>query len=680
MITQTKVRGINDVLALLGKVKKIGDKEYEARCPAHDDTIPSLHIRQNENKILLNCKAGCATEDIVRALGLTMADLFLDKEQHLKGEPIATFTYQNPDGSVRFIIKRFPNLPNGKKVFEAYMPDGTKGIGETPRILYRAPEVIKAKEAGETIHVVEGEKDVEALRALGLVATTPPFGASSHWLPEYTDLLKDANVVIIPDTDPPGLKKGNEIAEALQGSVASLKLLKLQGVNDITEWMENGGTVERLVKLVQDQSEYGKLSKPIISNLGDIYELLWEQENIKAEVKNIAENSSGISGEIRISDTSTKEKFVFCRLNFLSDTTKNSLIKRLKEKRDIDWEGILETTSDIVIERHRSGNEVKRKTELPVIVSDPYRVYPIILEGQPTIYYGYGGSLKSYLLMLIALLTHNGISYLGFEPTQGNTLYLDFENDEQTYTRRMTSIQDGLGMGEMDFPLYKDCRGKTLPQLLPEIQKQVLRNNIELAIVDSMTMAAGGYEYEQSIAYFKAIASLGIASVTVDHRAKGLDKGSSPIGAVIKSNIARIVFEVTSEQEPGANYANLTVKNTKNNDNAKLTNKGYRVEFTNTGRITAQVTFVEDEPRTLEDVIKDASTRERLLQHFKHVDNKYETPTEITACTGGTAGANGKYMRRNPDIFEADGNGRWHIKDEVFDLIIQTDKDTDNTP
>eukprot|EP00456_Euglypha_rotunda_P010504 TRINITY_DN1265_c0_g2_i2.p1 TRINITY_DN1265_c0_g2~~TRINITY_DN1265_c0_g2_i2.p1 ORF type:complete len:285 (-),score=22.15 TRINITY_DN1265_c0_g2_i2:221-1075(-) len=38
------------------------------RCPAHDDSSPSLSIRQGDNGILVTCFAGCAREDVLREL------------------------------------------------------------------------------------------------------------------------------------------------------------------------------------------------------------------------------------------------------------------------------------------------------------------------------------------------------------------------------------------------------------------------------------------------------------------------------------------------------------------------------------------------------------------------------------------------------------------------------------
>src|SRR5262245_1574635 len=48
-----------------------------ACCPTHPDRKPSLCITRLEDRVLLDCKAGCLTSKVVHALGLQMRDLFL---------------------------------------------------------------------------------------------------------------------------------------------------------------------------------------------------------------------------------------------------------------------------------------------------------------------------------------------------------------------------------------------------------------------------------------------------------------------------------------------------------------------------------------------------------------------------------------------------------------------------
>jgi hypothetical protein len=67
------------VAALLKKPRET-KRGWIACCPAHQDRHPSLCIRAGDDaKILLHCFAGCTTQEICHALGLTVSDLFPDE-------------------------------------------------------------------------------------------------------------------------------------------------------------------------------------------------------------------------------------------------------------------------------------------------------------------------------------------------------------------------------------------------------------------------------------------------------------------------------------------------------------------------------------------------------------------------------------------------------------------------
>jgi hypothetical protein len=66
------------VLERLEQVRRAGGG-WVARCPAHKDRSPSLSVREGaDGRVLVYCHAGCRTEDVVAAIGLSMRDLFAD--------------------------------------------------------------------------------------------------------------------------------------------------------------------------------------------------------------------------------------------------------------------------------------------------------------------------------------------------------------------------------------------------------------------------------------------------------------------------------------------------------------------------------------------------------------------------------------------------------------------------
>jgi AAA domain len=78
---------LRELLSRFNGYHRTGDG-YRVNCPAHDDRIPSLSVTEKGGRILLHCHAGCAPETIVKALGLKMADLFIDSKATDNGRSI----------------------------------------------------------------------------------------------------------------------------------------------------------------------------------------------------------------------------------------------------------------------------------------------------------------------------------------------------------------------------------------------------------------------------------------------------------------------------------------------------------------------------------------------------------------------------------------------------------------
>lgn len=54
-----------------------GPTKWVARCPAHDDSSPSLSVKElRDGRVLVHCHAGCGATDVLDALGLDYGALF----------------------------------------------------------------------------------------------------------------------------------------------------------------------------------------------------------------------------------------------------------------------------------------------------------------------------------------------------------------------------------------------------------------------------------------------------------------------------------------------------------------------------------------------------------------------------------------------------------------------------
>jgi hypothetical protein len=233
---------------------------WDALCPVHDDHTPSLGVAvAKDGTVLLRCRSqACSADAICKALGLTLSDLFPVRNTNPNMNIVAEYDYVDPTGRLLYQVVRLT-----PKDFRQRRPDpkGKEGwawnLQGVQRVLYRLPQVLKAVADGQTVFVVEGEKDADNLARLGLAATTNAGGAGK-WTEGYSETLRGAHVVILPDQDQPGQKHAADVARSLRGTAASLRIVSLPGLppkGDVSDWLTAGGTREQLEQLAATAPE-----------------------------------------------------------------------------------------------------------------------------------------------------------------------------------------------------------------------------------------------------------------------------------------------------------------------------------------------------------------------------------------------------------------------------------------
>ena len=154
---------------------------------------------------------------------------------------ITTYPYTDATGKPLFFVVRKERVVDGKgeKTFRQYRlnkrRDKVWNLEGVSRVPYHLPELIAAIERGDTIVVTEGEKDVDNLRALGIIATTNACGATWAWTPEFAEHFRGASVVIVADNDEPGRKAARERSQAMLGIAREVRIIE-----DLPEVPENG--------------------------------------------------------------------------------------------------------------------------------------------------------------------------------------------------------------------------------------------------------------------------------------------------------------------------------------------------------------------------------------------------------------------------------------------------------
>lgn len=118
--------------------------------------------------------------------------------------------------------------------------------------LYRRTE-LDAADPAEPVLYAEGEKDADAARACGFVATAHAMGAGK-FRDDYREALAGRHVVLIEDNDDAGRAHATKGAVLFHGAAASVRILRLPNLpdkGDLSDWLAAGGTAEELRALIK---------------------------------------------------------------------------------------------------------------------------------------------------------------------------------------------------------------------------------------------------------------------------------------------------------------------------------------------------------------------------------------------------------------------------------------------
>ena len=228
-----------DILGRFKRVKSSGSG-WTAQCPAHEDKQNSLSIAQRDGKWLLKCHAGCKTDDVLSAVGLTSSDLFQTgegqergegarpSEQPRKGAGLTIEQYAAAKGlPIGFLRKlglseisydghpavRIPYLgPDGQLLASRYRIalNGDRfrwKAGSKPQ-LYGLSRLAQIRAVDEVV-LVEGESDVQTLWYHGVPALGVP--GAANWREDrdaqHLEGIETIYVVIEPDAGGEAVKK-----------------------------------------------------------------------------------------------------------------------------------------------------------------------------------------------------------------------------------------------------------------------------------------------------------------------------------------------------------------------------------------------------------------------------------------------------------------------------------------
>jgi putative DNA primase/helicase len=291
------VTTLADLITTLKDVETTPDG-FLAHCVAHEDSKQSLRLTVSDTgKILMKCRAGCLTKDVVAALGITMKDLAtmtagdvaLDKRatsQDVQASPAdvaalavkldgyaKALTGEGAAAAVAYAEERFGISPeDAKRLGLGYADD----LGGGPRLVVpfrdrdgvprgfqarsldkdaavrwlgpKSPDGASWAKIGyfpgsagfDEVLITEGPGDaLTSSSALGfdtIAIRGAGLASNAVVINDLVDMLGGREAVIAGDGDPAGRRFSATLAEALVARDLRVRVLNLPDGMDLTDW------------------------------------------------------------------------------------------------------------------------------------------------------------------------------------------------------------------------------------------------------------------------------------------------------------------------------------------------------------------------------------------------------------------------------------------------------------
>ncbi len=397
--------------------------------------------------------------------------------------------------------------------------------------------------------------------------------------------------------------------------------------------------------------------KPEHTVKGGVHSLTWTEDGVTATVSRIREDSRyNVAADVTIRLVNSDRPHIHeARMQISGTGSRRTVAKHCADTvNSLPWPGIIEDMCVLVIRQHRTG-------DLPVMVSDieappelRYQIYPLLLQQQPTLVHGDGGSGKTTLAEFLCVLMDIGVDGCGLTINPARTLYLDWEADEVDFKQRILAIQKGLDVASKPDIWYRFCM-QPLAGDIEAIQKIVAENAIDMVVVDSVGVACGGdlNDSQSIMAYFDALRTLKVTTLSIDHN----NKEGKLYGNVYKTNRARLVWEVKKTQEPGESKLTIGVFDRKRNRGMLQKPLGFQLDFTDEAVAFSRV--------EVEDLMQDMSPKRQIEDMLRQGGMSIKDMLELSGMPDRLLRGT---LRQNLSRFRRQGD-KWVLTENFLDPV-----------
>lgn len=238
----------------------------------------------------------------------------------------------------------------------------------------------------------------------------------------------------------------------------------------------------------------------------------------------------------------------------------------------IRWQEAISLSVDSAIERYRNGDqEVALVPQGTADRAHPFLLEPFIASSGVSVFFGEGGTGKSLIGLGMAAAVASGFPIFGQIPqVTGPVVYFDYEDDESVHAERLQAIVKGHDL-TMRHPVYHRSLIAKVSQAQSSMRQSIENTGAVLAVLDSIGMGRGGNANtsEDTVRMFRALRSLGVPTLAIDHVSKEDKRDGSlitPYGSVYTINSARLLWgAVVAEGVSTKDKKYLNLENTKAN-------------------------------------------------------------------------------------------------------------------
>ena len=327
------------------------------------------------------------------------------------------------------------------------------------------------------------------------------------------------------------------------------------------------------------------------------YLFTWPETTIS--VTRLREHRDGrTTGEVLVRGTGLGTPHLHqAQLNLSASRSRAEIAKLLGVKLKAPWDAMLEYLCAETLARTRTGEPLVILTTADEIEKPRYLLYPLLAEGQPTVFFGQPGAGKSSMALACALLIllRWQDNPLGLAPREEPTevLYLDWETTRGEIGWRLQCLQRGFALPYLEMP-YRRC-ALALADDLPAVRQAVADSQAKLVIIDSLGAACGGdlMAAEPALRFFTALRQLNTTSLILAHTSKEDIKQKSIYGTIFFQVYARSIWELRGDQDED-NLA-IALLHRKSNASRLFPPLGFKATFGD-GTISLNRAPVEDVP------------------------------------------------------------------------------------